>query len=184
MKNTLLILMLFAILSCGSDQLSNSKAEKIIASCLDAKPEQRTTPFTIGKATFRDTDGDRALMQKYMALKEEGYIEMELIKEISRGWNKGAKEFSIKLAAKSLEYMEQVPENGNVAYAKTFKYVVGEVLEVHELPSLNSATVKVNFKATEITPFAPFSSRDPSEFWVKELAFTKTSNGWKYCDNF
>ena len=108
---------------------------------------------------------------------------MKLIKETKTGYRKG-KEFEVKLTEKALEFMEKVPENQGAAEAKTYKYEVDEVLEVHETPSTNTALVKVNLKATDITPFSILSSKSPSDFWVQKLKFTKTSNGWKYCDNF
>lgn len=184
MKNILLLLIFIALYSCGSDNLSNSKAEDIITECLEKEPLQRSTSFTIKKATFGIKDHDLELLQKYLKLKEDGFIEMELIKEITKGWRKGYKEYSIKLNEKAMVYLNEVPENGQTAYAKTFRYEVEKVLEVQEKPSLNTAIVKVQFKAVDITPFSVFSPKDPTEFWIKDLKMTKTSNGWKYCDNF
>ena len=183
-KYILLAITSMTIVSCGSDGLSNSKAEDIITNCLKASPEQRTAHIRIGKTTFSKQDHDQKLLVSYSTLAEGGYIEMILIKEITRGWNKGTKEYDVSLKEKALEYMEEVPENKGNAVAKTFNYEVDEVLEVHEIPSMNQATAKVNFKAANITPFAILSNKKPSEFWVKKLKFTKTSNGWKYCDDF
>lgn len=178
------VALLFAIISCGSDNLSNSKAADIIEDCLEKEPLKRTARITIGKATFTKEDYDAELLSKYKKLKEEGYIEMELIKEITKGWRKGTKEYKIKLAEKGLEYMDEIPEKGSVASAKAFNYEVDEVLEVQEIPAENTAIVKVKFKAENITPFAILSLKDPKEFWIKDVRMTKTSNGWKYCDNF
>ncbi|MEW4923526.1 hypothetical protein [Algibacter sp. 2305UL17-15] len=184
MKNYIALLALaITISSCGSDNLSNSKAKDILKECLEKSPEQRTARITIGKATFRDRDYDKELLQKYKTLLDEGLIEMTMINEVKTGYRK-RKEFEVKLTEKALEHMENVPENDGTAEAKTYKYVVDEVLEVHETPSTNTAVVKVNFKASEITPFAIFAKKEPSEFWLQKLKFTKTSNGWKYCDNF
>lgn len=183
-KHFLLALTSTFFASCGSDNLSNSKAEDIVTDCLAASPEQRTTRFRIGKATFTKQDYDQELLQKYLKLADEDYLELELVKEITKGWQKGSKEYAIKLTEKSLEFMEEVPEKDGNATAKTFQYEVGEVLEVHETPATNTADVKVNFKAVDITPFAILSKKDPTEFWVQKLKFSKTSNGWKYCDNF
>lgn len=184
MKNLLLFIISIMFFSCNSENLSNSKAENIISSCLEKKPLQRNVPLTIGKATFSAQDFDVELLQKYIKLKEDKYINMEIIKEFTKGWRKGTKEFNIKLTEKAMEYMQEVPENGKTAYAKTFRYEVDKVLEVQEIPSLNSAKVKVQYKAVDITPFAILSRKDPSEFWIEDLKMTKTSNGWKYCDNF
>ena len=185
MKNYLLLTCILLLLtSCGSDDLSNSKAEDIIADCLMANPEERTAIFRIGKATFSARENDQELLQKYLKLADEEYLKMDLISEIDKGRRKGTKEFSIKLLEKSLEFMEEVPEKDGNATAKTFQYEVDEVLEVHETPAMNTALVKVNFKAADITPFAILSRKDPTEFWVQKLKFSKTSNGWKYCDDF
>ncbi len=183
-KYILLTVTMFLLISCGSDNLSNSKAEDIVAKCLEANPEKRTASFRIGKASFSKREGDQELLQKYLKLADEDYLEMELIKETTKGWAKGTKEYAIKLKEKSLEYMEEVPEKNGNATAKSFQYKVDEVLEVHETPATNTAEVKVNFKAVDITPFAILSRKDPTEFWVKKLKFSKTSNGWKYCDEF
>lgn len=183
MKYIITTSILLFLCSCGSDRLSNSKAESIIQDCLKANPEERNATFRIGKTTFRDKDYDKELLGKYVQLMEDGYLQMELIREINTRYNKG-KEYEVKLTEKALEYMDKVPENGGNVTAKAFKYDVDEVLEVHETPSTNTATVRINFKAEDVTPFAVFSSKDPTEFWVQKLKFSKTSNGWKYCDDF
>lgn len=182
MRYLLALLLSILFFSCGSDELGNSKAKKILADCLKQKPEQRWASFRVGKATFRNQDYDNELLDKYIQLMEEGYLEMELIREFKSFYKQ--KEYSIKLTEKSLEYMEKVPENSGNARAKAFNYVVDEVLEVHETPATNTAEVRVSFKADDVTPFAVFYPKDPNEFWVEKLRFTKTSNGWKYCDDF
>lgn len=173
----LLSITLVLLASCGSDNLSNSKAVDILGDCLAANPEQRTTKFRIGKATFSKQDQDQALLQNYLKLADEDYLEMELIKEVTKGWSKGSKEYAIKLTEKSLEFMEEVPEKDGNATAKTFQYQVDEVLEVHETPATNTAEAKVNFKAVDITPFAILSRKDPTEFLGVKTKILKTSNG-------
>lgn len=185
MKNSILFVAFTIIISsCGSDNLSNSKAENIISECLDVKPEVRKATITIGKATFTKRDYDQELLAKYIKLMEEGYLQMELLKEFNSGWRKGTKEYSVKLNENALQFMEQIPENGNLAVARAYKYEVDKVLEVQEIPAMNSAKVKVQYKAVDITPFSVFSSKDANEFWINDLNMKKTSNGWKYCDVF
>ena len=180
---SLLTVLLF-LQSCGSENLSNSKAEKILNHCLEKEPEQRTANFRIGKATFSQQEQDQELLEKYLKLKEDGYLEMELLKEFEKGWRKGTKEYKVGLTDNALEFMDQIPETGHIAIAKAFKYAVDEVLEVQEMPSTNTATVKVRYKAIDITPFSIFSRKDPKEFYIDDLLMKKTSNGWKYCDDF
>ena len=184
MKNVLLLVTLFLLISsCGSDTLSNAKAEKILEDCLETEPEQRTVSFRIGKATFRDNDYDKELLGKYVQLVEQGYMEMKLVRELKSRYNKG-KEYDITLAEAALDFMEKVPEKGGNAKAEAFKYVVDEVLEVQEIPSLNSAKVKVKYQLDDRTPFAIFFAGEPQEFWIDDISMKKTSNGWKYCDDF
>ncbi|MDC6366678.1 MULTISPECIES: hypothetical protein [Flavobacteriaceae] len=184
MKYLSLLTVLLFLQSCGSENLSNSKAERILNHCLEKEPEQRTANFRIGKATFRQQEQDQELLEKYLKLREDGYLEMELLKEIEKGWRKGTKEYKVSLADDALEFMDQIPETGHIAIAKAFKYEVDEVLEVQEIPSKNSARVKVRYKAADITPFSIFSLKDPKEFFITDLTMKKTSNGWKYCDDF
>ena len=80
--------------------------------------------------------------------------------------------------------MEKVPEKGGNVIAKAFTYEIDEVLEVQEIPSLNTAKVKVKYQIGDRTPFAIFYPKDPQEFWIDDLKMDKTSNGWKYCDTF
>lgn len=185
MKNTIILTFLaIMVLSCGSDNLSNSKAENIISECLEAEPEIRKSSIAIGKATFTKKDYDQELLSKYVQLELEGYLQMELLREFTTGWRKGTKEYSIKLNEKSLPFMEQISEKGNLAVARAYKYEVDKVLEVQEIPAMNSAKVKVQYRAVDITPFSVFSRKDANEFWIDDLNMKKTSNGWKYCDKF
>ncbi|MEO9511876.1 MAG: hypothetical protein ABJN84_08915 [Flavobacteriaceae bacterium] len=184
MRIPILSILLLSMFACGSDNLSNSKAEKVISKCLELKPELRKANLRIGKATFSNKEYDQELLSKYIALTDQGYLEMELLKDITTGWRKGTQEYEVKLSEKALEYMHQIPENGNLAVAKTFAYEVDKVLEVQEIPSMNSATVKVQYKAVDITPFSIFSKKDPKEFLIDDLKMRKTSNGWKYCEDF
>ncbi|WP_350284836.1 hypothetical protein [uncultured Croceitalea sp.] len=183
MKKTIFAIILVLTYSCGSENLSNSKAEKILETCLEKNPEQRTASFRIGKATFRDNDYDKELLGKYAQLVEDGYLTMELVRELKSRYNKG-KEYSIVLTEKALDFMEKVPEKGGNVKAKAFTYEVEEVLEVQEIPSLNTAKVKVKYKAENKTPFIIFYAKEPQDFWIDDLSMSKTSNGWKYCDNF
>lgn len=202
MKNLLLLLVSLAILSCGSDNLSNSKAEDIIEDCLEKTPEKRTVMLNIDQIVF-GTDEER--LKKYQKLEEDGFIEMKLIDTKAEIKKPNAKNdplaqwryeaemrraernkntYNVKITNKSKKYIDDAPEGRNWITMKTFIYEVDKVLEVQEIPAMNAAKVKVQFKAEDITPFAILSAKDPTEFWVKDVNMTKTSNGWKYCDNF
>jgi len=182
MKYICTVLLGLLLYSCGSDKLSNSKAKDIISDCLEKTPQQRQANLTLGKATFSTQDYDLKLLQNYIKLKEDGLIEMKMIREITKGYRKGSKEYDIKLTDDALDHI--IESNDRSAKVKTFTYVVDEVLEVREFPANNTAKAKVKFETKNVTPFAVLSPKDPTEFWIKDFKLTKTSNGWKYCDDF
>lgn len=196
----ILILALF-ICSCGSDNLSNSKAEDIISDCLEKEPILRTVTIRLNKNRIT---GDE--LTKYEKLKKDGFLKMESLKNNIkkpikkksddplaqwryeaelRNYNRNYKNaYNLKLTREAEKHIENAPENSNSVKMKMFRYEVDKVLEVQEIPAMNKAKVKVQYKAVDITPFASLSRKDPAEFWVKDITMTKTSNGWKYCDNF
>lgn len=204
-KSYIWILTLLVIYSCGSDNLSNSKAKKIISECLEKEPIKRSISLQVNTARFLESIKDSDF-SKYEKLKEDGFIEMVPAKinakkpvkgksndplsqwryeaELRR-YNRNYKNaYDVKLTDKAEKYIENAPKNSNNVKMKAFIYEVNKVLEVQEIPAMNTAKVKVQYKAVDVTPFAILSRKDPSEFWVKDLTMTKTSNGWKYCDNF
>lgn len=188
------------IASCGSDNLSNSEAENLISDCLEIAPLQQSAYVKINTAQF--TKEENQEIAKYENLRDEGYLEMALIKkEVKKStksndpleqWRIEAEnrrqsrytEYTIRLTEKSIEFILEASENSNRVLVKTFKYEVDEVLEVQELPAMNTAKVKAKFVAEDVTPFSILSRKDPSEFLVEDVQMNKTSNGWKYCDNF
>lgn len=192
------LLAIMFVCSCGSDKLSNSKAEDIIADCLESKPENREAMLYINQVTLIND------LENYKKLEEEGYIEIEPIEYKSKlkkpksgdplaEWRYKAElqregtmknRYKVTVTDKAEKYIDEAPENSNWIKMKAYSYEVDEVLEVQEIPSLNSAKVKVKYKAVNITPFAILSKKDPTQFWIKDINMTKTSNGWKYCDNF
>lgn len=194
MKTLYVLLILFNLvfIGCTSDNLSNSKAKKIISKCLKKEPEQRKALLQLGRVTFRKS---KDKITKYKSLKKDGLIDMFLIKnkKLKEGNDPLAKwhneeiakreEYEIKLTEKGLKYIYEINKNGNSATVKIFSYDVDKILEVQEIPATNTAKVKIQYEATDITPFAILSSKDPSEYWVRNQTLKKTTDGWKYCDN-
>jgi len=189
MKITYLLIILFSLplISC-SDNLSNSKAEKIISKCLDQKPEQRSVAISLRKKVY--SEQSKKDLAKYQQLQEEGFLEIKPVKKDDAGsndpitkWRNQFDEYDISITKNGEKFINKASENSEIVMMKTFRYEVDKVLEVQEIPAANSAKVKVQYKATDITPFASLSNKDPSEYWVKNRTMKKTSNGWKYCDN-
>lgn len=191
------------IASCGSDELTNSKAKRIIQECLKQNPKNRT--ITINKE-YTVLKGQ--LLEKYRTLKDKGLIDFTSLKskipkpnvkilktddpiekwakqqQLKRYEARYKDAFEIVLKDKSLKYISNAEENSEKVKIKIFEYVVDEILEVREIPSINEAKVKVRYKPDNFTPFAPLSRKDSLEFLIKDVTMTKTSNGWKFCDNY
>ncbi|WP_417601281.1 hypothetical protein [Owenweeksia hongkongensis] len=202
MKPLLLLLSLFFLCSCGSDNLSNSKAEDIIEDCLEKEPLQQKARLQLNQARIEEND-----IEKYKKLADEGVIELEEIKaekdseennvsdnnDPLEQWRREAEKrrneriapnYIIKLTSKGKKHITEGDANNDYVIVNIFKYVVDEVLEVQEFPAMNGAKVKVQYEADDITPFAVLSPRNPSELIIKDLTMKKTSNGWKYCDDY
>ena len=167
-----LIIILLISVSCSSDGLSNRKAEKIKKECLKEKPLKRSVTIRLEAIYLKGED-----LEIYRKLESDGFLEIKDNKSYRDGYD-------IKITKKARKYIEEAPENMKKIKMKSHVFEVDEVLEVQEIPSLNSATVKVRFEAKEITPFSILYVRDPAEFWIEDYTMKKTSNGWKYCDNF
>lgn len=189
-KAVILILITISVFSCGSDHLSNSKAEKILEKCLKIDPIERSAIIQTGENSF-NTESKTNKLSKYERLQKDGYIEMiKIQKKKSSGndalsqWRNKFKKFNIQVTEKAKDYILETSQKGRIVRVKMFNYEVDEVLEVQEFLANNSAKVKVQYIAEDITPFAILSSKDPSEFWIKDRRMNKTSNGWKYCDDY
>lgn len=185
-----MIVIIITAMSCGSDNLSNSKAKKILNECMKDSPIQRKVVIQTGEVTFNIKNKSNKIA-KYEKLRDEGFLEMTEIKQKSSGgndplsqWRKNIRRFNITVTSKVEEYALKAPEKAKYVEVKIYRYVVDKVLEVQEIPAKNTARVKVQYKAVDVTPFAILSSKDPSEYWVKNKTMKKTSNGWKYCDDY
>ena len=93
-KNIIWILSLFLVCSCGSDNLSNSKAEDIISECLEKEPIRRSVSIQ-----FNNTKILKDEIYKYEKLQEDGYIKMtQKIVNAPKPQKKGSKNTNDPLA--------------------------------------------------------------------------------------
>ena len=201
MKNIKTIIWVLTVLflaSCGSDELSNKKAEKIISKCLENDPEliKRTRMVIIKTGAQKIPEKD---LGKYQELEDKGFIELSKeqskLKENDKNdplweWRYKAEQmrikdaYNVKVTQKAESYIDKTYNRKNKNRVQSHAYELDKVLEVQEIPSQNKATVKVRFKPVDITPFSILYHKDPSEFWDKDVKMSKTSNGWKYCDDY
>ncbi len=179
-----MIAVIITATSCGSDNLSNSKAKKILNNCLKAKPKRHFSYLKTGEVLI--SPSSQVSMEKLKNLEklsDDGYITLNLTTKKNAIW-KEAKFYHVELTKKATKYIEGSSKTGGNLTLKSHRYVLDEVLEIHETPSYNMAQVKVRFKVTDITPFAILSESSKRKPWTKTLKFTKTNNGWKYCNKY
>lgn len=182
MKKTILILFLGILTISCSDDLSNSKAEKIISKCLEKNPYRETVKFQYGERLIYNKDKEE--FQKLKELEKEGYLKIDSLGVKKVKYYGKYPKYNIELLEKSKEFVIEQTERNKKQYVKfsAFDYEVDEVKEVHEIPSMNAAEVRVNYKKVNITPFAILSKENTTDFKIERLPFAKTSNGWRYCE--
>lgn len=184
MKNiTLLIVFSITVLSCGSDNLSSSKAKKIINECLELKPEQKFNTLMIGEVLISVASKDsKKKIESYKKLANDGYLKVTLTNKKNKIW-KEAQFYNVELTEKAKPYIYKPSKmTEKTVYMKSHQYIVDEILEIHETPATNTARVKVKYKLVDTTPFTNLIRTSPKESITKTLKFTKTNDGWKYCD--
>ncbi len=182
MQKTIIVLIsLFLITSC-SDELSNSKAEKIINECLEGSPYRETVKFQYGRRTIFNRDKEE--FSRLKEIEEKGFLKIDSIGIKKVRYYGKYTEYQIELTDKSKEYIVEQTEKDKKSYVeiKVFDYELDEVKETHEVPSLNIAEVRVNYRKINITPFVSLSKVNQTDFKIQKLTFRKTSNGWRYCD--
>lgn len=185
MTNTIKILsftiFIASVTSC-SDNLSNSKAEKIIKECIEKQPYRKTVKFQYGERTIFNKDKQE--FEKLLELEKGGLLKIDSLGRKNIRYYGKYSYYDIQLLDKSKEHIINQTESNNKRYVEllAFEYEVDEVKEVHEIPSLNAAEVKVNYKKVNITPFSILSSENTTDFKIRKLTFAKTSNGWRYCE--
>ncbi len=174
-------ILIASVISC-SDNLSNSKAEDIIIECLEKEPYRKTVKFQYGERLIFNKNKEE--FEKLKKLEKDGLLKIDSlgIKKV-RYYGKYPN-YNIELLEKAKEYIIEQTESNEKLYVEllAFDYKVDEVKEVHEIPSLNAAEVRTNFKKVNITPFSILSNENTSDFKIRKLSFKKTSNGWRYCE--
>ncbi len=167
--------------SC-SDELSNSKAEKIISDCLEKNPRRETVTFQYGERLIFNKNKEE--FKKLKELEKSGYLKIDSLGVGKVSYYGKYPKYNIELLEKTKEFIIEQTERSNKQYVKllAFDYKIDEVKEVHEIPSMNAAEVRVNYKKVNITPFAILGNKNTTDFKIEKLGFTKTSNGWRYCD--
>ncbi len=179
---TLMAIILF--ISC-SDNLSHSKAKRLIEDCLEKDPKVETVKLQYGKISFRKKDKD--LLDRYKILEADGYLTLDSI-GVEKSYYGNKSLFNIVLTDKSTDFIieqaqSRFSESIYNAKIKVFEYEVDEIKEIQEIPSFNSAEARVNYKRTNITPFVILRDQNETDFKIVRESFGKTSEGWKFCED-
>lgn len=176
--------------SCGSDELTKSKAENLIRECEEkvGKPAIKTTTFDYGRIEVVSYGNNKydSKMKIYTKYKELGLVTIDTLPtEKSGSWGRKKEVYQINLTSKATPHIIKTDTlNGKItAKVKVLQYIFDSVTEVHEIPEKNTASVKAKLVRTDETPFFTdaFEKKNKKEV-IRTLPFRKTTDGWKLCD--
>ena len=175
-KVTILLLTLLTVtLTSCSDKLTESKVRTLINECT-SKPLEIIAPISLGKLTF----SSEKRFNIYRKLEENGLISVTKKKE------KFFTKYDVSLTEKAKPYITEAKKKGKYGYtAKVLlcRYEIEKNGNIQNIPSTNSAEVKVTFKKIEKTPFDELLTKNQSDSLEKTILIKKTeNNGWVYCE--
>lgn len=191
--NTIIFAILISVLSfsCGSDQLTKSKAEDIIKECQEktGKKITKTNKYTYGIIDMPDsTDVNFSkFLNKHKELEKLGLVKISDVKRDTRRYGKSKGSIiEITLTPDGEKYKTGRVEDffGKLtANFKSCEYQLIQINEIQEIPERNEAKVKVTFERFAENPFFDESNekRNPKRI-TETLSFRKTTDGWKLCD--
>lgn len=190
MKINISILTIFfclTLISCGSDQLTNSKAESIIEDCQTKKSLIKTKTISYGIVEMDDLLKSKFpdYLKPYQENEKLGIVHIGPLERV-RGIVGKKDRYEVTLTPKEEEYLVSSEEGSGGKIKGKFKiceYRFAGVKEIQEIPERNEATVKVSFARFNETPLFEDSQekRNPKEI-VKTVTFRKIESGWKLCD--
>ncbi len=181
-KKLIYLIAFFFLLSC-SDSLSHGKAKRLIKDCLANNPKTKTMLLQHGNIWFDTTD---KTLTNYKKLADEGFLILTPTDETSAAYPNLAM-FHVKLTDKTNSFIVTEEDVSKTALTdglirvKIYEYEIDKIKSIHEIPSLNTADVQVVYKITNRTPFSILSLLKPEEKTTTE-EFTKTNEGWRFCE--
>lgn len=184
MKALFYIPFALALISC-SDTLTRSRAEHIMNTCLSKNPNVETVKIGYGNFSFSKDQEDQNLLQKYKKLAAGGYLVIDSVGVLKSPYYPDRVIYDVKLSGKSKNYVIRQQEYSSgkyIAEVKAYEYKVDEITEVHEIPSLNAAEVRVTYKISHKSPFTLLRDENEADFKVATETFKKTTDGWKFCE--
>lgn len=190
MKINISILSIFfciVLTSCGSDQLTNSKAESIIKDCQTKETLIKTKTITYGIVEMDDMLKPKFpdFLKPYQKNENLGIVNIGPLKRV-KGIIGKKDRYDVTLTAKGKEYLESSKEDSGGKVTGKFKiceYKFDAVKEIQEIPERNEAKVKISFaRFNETTLFDSTNEKKNPKEISKTVTFRKTNDGWKLCD--
>ncbi|MDT0295176.1 hypothetical protein ACFQ3R_05025 [Mesonia ostreae] len=181
------IISCFIIISCGSDQLTNNKAESIIRDCQTKETLIKTKTITYGTVEMDDMLKSKFpdYLKPYQKNENLGIVNIGPLERVKGIMGKKDR-YEVTLTSKGKEYLESSKEDSGGKIAGKFKiceYKFDSVKEIQEIPERNEAKVKITFIRFNETPLFDSSNekKNPKEI-LKSVTFRKTNDGWKLCN--
>ncbi|RXG30686.1 hypothetical protein [Leeuwenhoekiella marinoflava] len=182
------ILFCIVLTSCGSDKLTNSKAESIIEDCQTNESLVKTKKFTYGTVEMDDMLKSKFpdFLKPYQKLEERGIVKIGSLERVEGGIMGKKDSYEITLTPKAEKFLvdSEVESSGKIrGKLKICEYKFDSVIEIQEIPERNDAKVKVSFARFNETPFFEDAdeNKNPKKI-VETVTFRKTNEGWKLCD--
>ncbi len=176
------------LIGCGSDELTNSKAESIIEDCQTNESLVKTKKVTYGTVEMNDMLKSKFpdFLKPYQELEELEMVKIGPLERVEGGIMSKKDKYDVALTAKGKEYLVSSEEGYRGKITGKFRiceYKFDGVKEIQEIPERNEAKVKVAFARFNETPFFETSieMKYPKEI-VETVTFRKTNDGWKLCD--
>lgn len=181
--STLTILLLVSITSCSSDELTKEKVKELYKECSKKGNNQYAEKrITLGNKTVLNTRlKPQNSEENYTKLKEEGLINF---KKLGTSFM-GQPQYSISLTEKGKSYISETKKDGTwtKTWVKCFSLELNEILEIHEIPEQNIASIKITLKKVNKTPFIVLMNKENNDDLIeKTIGLKKTTDGWKLCD--
>lgn len=188
-KPTIILLCSLLLVSCGSDELTKSKAEALAKEC-EAKSEKklvRTSKLKYGEINLSPTDYAKnpELLETYQKLEKLGVVKLSTI-ERKKGALGEKDHFEVSITPEGETYRVGKEQNFLGSLSGQFKiceYKFKVAKEIQEIPERNEAKVSLVLERFNQTPFfEDADEKDNPKEIVETAIFRKTTDGWKLCD--
>lgn len=187
----LAVLLVLLITSCGSDELTKSKAKSIMKECQEKLDKElfKTNQYRYGIIDIPDRKSEEYFntLNTHKKLEKLGLVTIsEPNKDTRELGNSKGDIIEVNLTPKGKEFLVGRVDNtfGHLkAEFKSCEYKIKKVVEIQEIPERNEAKVKVAFERYNETPFFEKANQkaNPKEL-VETASFRKTTDGWRLCD--